>query len=84
MTTVRWPRNARPAATAAALVVLPTPPLPDVSTMTFAAKKTSPSPGRPALAAPIDRAGAAGGCSGGLPDDPARQSPPANLSVNFG
>src|SRR5579864_348986 len=41
MTTVRWPRNARPAAKAADVVVLPTPPLPDVMTMTFA--KSLPS-----------------------------------------
>src|SRR5262252_7204338 len=41
MTTVRLPRSARPAAIAAADVVLPTPPLPDVSTMSLA-KETSP------------------------------------------
>jgi hypothetical protein len=34
------PRNASPAAKAAAVVVLPTPPLPDVMTTTFA--KTPP------------------------------------------
>src|SRR4051812_17427115 len=41
MTTVRWPRRASPAAKAAELVVLPTPPLPDVITTTFA---KAPSP----------------------------------------
>src|SRR6516164_6728257 len=38
MTTVRCPRNANPAAKAAAEVVLPTPPLPEVSTITLPAK----------------------------------------------
>src|SRR5947208_11188940 len=36
MTTVLWPRNASPAPKAAAVVVLPTPPLPDVMTTTLA------------------------------------------------
>src|SRR5258708_4864933 len=36
ITTVLWPRNAKPAAKAAAVVVLPTPPLPEVMTTTFA------------------------------------------------
>src|SRR5215472_9952115 len=44
MTTVRCPRNASPPAIAAAEVVLPTPPLPEVSTITLPAKKTSPLP----------------------------------------
>src|SRR6267142_2406631 len=35
-TAVLWPRNARPAAKLALLVVLPTPPLPDVTTMILA------------------------------------------------
>jgi len=30
-----WPRNANPAAILALVVVLPTPPLPDVTTMIF-------------------------------------------------
>src|SRR5215469_1828961 len=38
MTTVRCPRKANPAAKAAAEVVLPTPPLPDVRTITLPAK----------------------------------------------
>ena len=36
MTTVFLPRSAKPVAIAAAEVVLPTPPLPDVTTMTLA------------------------------------------------
>jgi hypothetical protein len=42
MTTVLWPRNASPAAKAAAVVVLPTPPLPDVIATTFATKSSLP------------------------------------------
>src|ERR1700730_3356901 len=42
ITTVLWPRNASPAAKAAALVVLPTPPLPDVITTTFANRSSLP------------------------------------------
>src|SRR6516225_5977812 len=47
MTTVRCPRNANPAAKAAAEVVLPTPPLPEVSTITLPAKTTPLSPSIP-------------------------------------
>src|SRR3954469_22985255 len=36
MTAVRWPRTARPLAKLALVVVLPTPPLPEVTTMIFA------------------------------------------------
>src|SRR5438270_4694371 len=42
MTTVLWPRSASPAAKAAALVVFPTPPLPDVITTTFANRSSLP------------------------------------------
>src|SRR6478609_6060848 len=41
MTTVLCPRSARPAANAAAVVVLPTPPLPEVMTITFAKGRSS-------------------------------------------
>src|SRR3954464_14234629 len=36
MTAVLWPRTARPLAKLALVVVLPTPPLPEVTTMIFA------------------------------------------------
>jgi hypothetical protein len=36
MTAVLWPRNARPEAKLALVVVLPTPPLPEVTTTIFA------------------------------------------------
>jgi hypothetical protein len=36
MTAVLWPRSARPAANDALVVVLPTPPLPEVMTMILA------------------------------------------------
>jgi len=38
MTAVLWPRKARPVAKLALVVVLPTPPLPEVTTMIFAMK----------------------------------------------
>src|SRR6267154_549577 len=47
ITTVLWPRSASPAAKAAAVVVFPTPPLPDVIATTFANKSSLP------LAAPV-------------------------------
>src|SRR5580704_4941722 len=53
ITTVRLPRRASPEAIAAAEVVLPTPPLPEVSTITFA-NRPPPFP-----ASPIQRCAAA-------------------------
>jgi hypothetical protein len=42
MTTVLWPRSARPVAKLALEVVLPTPPLPDVTTIILAMKIKGP------------------------------------------
>jgi hypothetical protein len=39
ITTVLWPRNANPDAKLALVVVLPTPPLPDVTTTIFVIEK---------------------------------------------
>jgi hypothetical protein len=39
MTTVLWPRNAKPEAKLALVVVLPTPPLPEVTTTIFVIEK---------------------------------------------
>src|ERR1700730_16325606 len=54
MTTVLWPRSASPAAKAAAVVVFPTPPLPDVIATTFANKSSLPlaAPGLVILRSP--------------------------------
>ena len=41
ITAVLWPRNASPEAKLALVVVLPTPPLPDVTTMILAIAKLS-------------------------------------------
>jgi hypothetical protein len=40
ITTVLWPRWAKPVAKDALVVVLPTPPLPDVTTTIFATEST--------------------------------------------
>src|SRR5476651_2524337 len=48
MTTVFLPRMARPAAIAAAVVVLPTPPLPEVTTIT-SPKADPPPPREPSI-----------------------------------
>src|SRR5690348_4802808 len=79
ITTVRCPRKAKPAAKAAELVVLPTPPLPDVITTTFAKvplpPKLSPGGGRCWLCiVQRDRSGA---------QPPLRTDPPASFGCRL-